>query len=130
MNNLPSIVHFEVPIDDLERAKKFYTELFGWKIEKAPGPIEFWMISITPDDENSNTTGEIGGHMMKRQDSQQRIGNYVGVASIEDYTSKIEKLGGKVLVPKMTIPGNGYLAVCMDTEGNTFSLWKADSSAK
>jgi uncharacterized protein len=127
---LPSIVHFEVPIDDLERAKKFYTELFDWKIEKATGPFEYWTISTTADDEDSNTIGGIGGRMMKRQDSQQRIGNYVGVASIEDYTSKVEKLGGKVLVPKMTIPGNGYVAVCMDTEGNTFSLWKADPSAK
>jgi predicted enzyme related to lactoylglutathione lyase len=90
---LPSIVHFEVPIDDLERAKKFYTELFDWKIEKATGPFEYWTISTTADDEDSNTIGGIGGRMMKRQDSQQRIGNYVGVASIEDYTYKVEKLG-------------------------------------
>jgi uncharacterized protein len=123
---LPTIVHFEIPTDDLERAKKFYTELFGWKMEKAPGPFEYWMISTT--DENGNKA--IGGGMVKRQDPQQRIGNYIGVQSIEEYTSKIEKLGGKILVPKMAVPDNGYMSVCMDTEGNTFSLWKADASAK
>lgn len=63
--------------------------------------------------------------MMKRQDPQQKINNYIGISSIEEYSSKTEKLGGKLLVPKMAIPGHGYMAVCMNTEGNTFSIWKA-----
>jgi predicted enzyme related to lactoylglutathione lyase len=44
---MPTIVHFEIPTDDLERAKRFYNELFGWKIEKYPGPMEYWMITTT-----------------------------------------------------------------------------------
>jgi predicted enzyme related to lactoylglutathione lyase len=34
---MPTIVHFEIPVDDVERSKKFYSELFGWKLEKFPG---------------------------------------------------------------------------------------------
>ena len=63
--------------------------------------------------------------MMKRQDPQQKINNYIGISSIEEYSSKTEKLGGKLLVPKMVVLGHGYMAVCMSTEGNTFSIWKA-----
>jgi predicted enzyme related to lactoylglutathione lyase len=39
VEEMPTIVHFEIPTDDLERAKRFYTELFGWKIEKYPTPV-------------------------------------------------------------------------------------------
>ncbi|MGC2669804.1 MAG: hypothetical protein WA220_11530 [Candidatus Nitrosopolaris sp.] len=49
---------------------------------------------------------------------------------MDEYTSKIEKLDRKILVPKMAVLGNGYMSVCMDTEGNTFSLLKDDVSAK
>ena len=41
-----NVVHFEIPADDVERAQKFYGELFGWKIEKftSPMPMDYWMI--------------------------------------------------------------------------------------
>ncbi len=44
---MPNIVHFEIPADDVERARKFYGELFGWKIEKftGPTPIDYWSIT-------------------------------------------------------------------------------------
>ena len=56
--------HLEIPVDDIERAKKFYTELFGWKVQKAEGPMEYWLIATT------NEKGEegVGGGMMRRQD--------------------------------------------------------------
>jgi uncharacterized protein len=41
---LSTIVHFEIPYDEAERARKFYTELFGWKVEKAHG-MEYWTIA-------------------------------------------------------------------------------------
>jgi len=49
-----SIAWFEIPADDVERAKKFYGDLFGWKIERFPGPQEYWHIDTgggddTPD---------------------------------------------------------------------------------
>jgi uncharacterized protein len=41
---MSSIVWFEIPADDVERAKAFYGALFGWKIEKFPGQMEYWHI--------------------------------------------------------------------------------------
>jgi len=119
---MPTIVHFEIPADDPERAKKFYTDLFGWKIEKTP-EMDYWMIT---------TSGEkaVDGGMMKRQEPKQPITNYIDVPSIDEYAAKVEKLGGKVVVPKAAVPNYGYFAVCLDTENNAFALWQSDKSAK
>jgi predicted enzyme related to lactoylglutathione lyase len=140
---MPTIVHFEIPADDVERAKKFYTDLFGWKIEKIPNtstdnnskltsaatgqPIEYWIITTTDDKGNK---ASIGGGMMKRQMSEHHITNYISVNSIAEYTSKVEALGGKVFAPKHTVSGMGYFALCSDTENNVFAIWESDESAK
>lgn len=133
---MPTIVHFEIPADDVERAKKFYSDLFGWKMEKWPGTdnkdssssnIEYWMISTT---DSKGNKASIGGGMMKRQDNHQRITNFIDVNSVDEYSSKIEKLGGKVVVSKMAVPGMGYFAVCHDTESNSFGIWESNESAK
>jgi len=44
-------------------------------------------------------------------------------------TSKVEKLGGKMVMPKTKIPGYGYLAICLDTENNAFGLWETEDSS-
>jgi predicted enzyme related to lactoylglutathione lyase len=137
---MPTIVHFEIPADDVERAKKFYSNLFGWKMEKWPGTdnkdnssssssnMEYWMISTT---DSKGNKASIGGGMMKRQDNHhQQITNFIDVNSVDEYLSKIEKLGGKVVVSKMAVPGMGYFAVCHDTENNSFGIWESDESAK
>ena len=127
---MPTIVHFELPTDDLERAKKFYTELFGWKMEKMDDPstgMEYWIINTTDDKDNKG----VSGGMMKRQNPQQQgVTNYIDVNSVEEYSAKIEKLGGKIIVPKMPIVGMGYFAVCLDTENNKFGIWETSSEAK
>jgi uncharacterized protein len=132
---MPTIVHFEIPANDVERSRKFYTDLFGWKIEKWPGTeggggssnMEYWMVTTT--DEKGNKAS-VGGGMMKRQDPQQQITNFIDVKSVDEYSSKIEKLGGKVVVSKMAVPEMGYFAVCHDTENNSFGIWESDESAK
>jgi len=125
---MPTVVHFEIPADDVERAQKFYGELFGWKIEKFTGPIpmDYWMIMT------GAKTGEMGldGGMMKRQDPDQRITIYIDVPSIDEYTGRVKKLGGQVCVPKTAVPGMGYFAVCLDQENNGFGLWEVNPQAK
>ena len=54
----------------------------------------------------------------------------MGVSSVDDYTAKIEAAGGTVVMPKMAIPGVGYAAACLDTEGNPFGLFQDDPSAQ
>jgi predicted enzyme related to lactoylglutathione lyase len=117
---MSAIVYFEIHFDDPERARKFYTELFGWKVEKVAG-TEYWMITTQ---EGTN------GGMMKRINTNQKITDYFGVLSILESSAKVEKLGGKILVPKMAVPKSGYFALCMDTEGNIFGLWEDDPRAK
>jgi predicted enzyme related to lactoylglutathione lyase len=128
--DMPTIVHFEIPSDDIERSKKFYSELFGWNIEKWPGlseGMEYWLISTVDDKGNKAVTGG----MMKRQSPQQQgITNYFDVKSVQEYSAKVEQLGGKVISPKMPVPGMGYFAVCMDTENNGFGIFEADQTAK
>jgi predicted enzyme related to lactoylglutathione lyase len=114
---LPTVVHFEIPSDDVERAKKFYNSLFGWKLEKMPGDMEYWMGS-------TNDEQTIGVGVMKRQQPQQTIANYIDVSSVDESAKKVEKLGGKVKVPKTEVPGMGWFVVCMDTENNMFGLWE------
>jgi predicted enzyme related to lactoylglutathione lyase len=80
---MPTIVHFEIPADDVGRAKKFYSDLFGWKMEKWPGAdgkdssssnIEYWIVSTT---DNKGNKASIGGGMMRRQDSHQQITDFI-----------------------------------------------------
>jgi predicted enzyme related to lactoylglutathione lyase len=136
---MPTIVHFEIAADDIERAKKFYNDLFGWKIEKWRGtddsqltsaatgqPIEYWMITTTDDKGNK----ALGGGMMKRQMLEHQVTNYIGVKSVDEYSSKVEKLGGRIVAPKHTVPGMGYFALCLDTEGNAFAIWESNESVK
>jgi predicted enzyme related to lactoylglutathione lyase len=121
-----TIVHFEIPSDNIERSKKFYHELFGWKIDKWSGSdstMEYWMITTTDDKGNE----ALRGGMMKRQNPQQGITNFIGVDSIDDYSSKVQQLGGKIVVPKTPVSGMGFFAVCLDTENNSFAIWESVS---
>ncbi len=120
-----SIVWFEIPADSVERARKFYGELFGWKIEKLPGPMDYWHIDTGGADETPD------GGMLKRQNpDHQGITNYVGVPSVDQFAAKVQKLGGKICLPKTAVPQMGYFAICQDTENNTFALWEPNGNAK
>ena len=89
---MPTIVHFEIPADDVERSRKFYSDLFGWKIEKWSGStgmdMEYWTITTTDDKGNK----AVGGGMMKRQGPQQPIIDYIDVKSVDEYSSKSSNL--------------------------------------
>ena len=123
---MPQVVHFEIPADDVERAKKFYGEIFGWKIEKYSGPffMDYWMIATAAEGEKA-----LEGGMMQRQHPQQAITIYIDVPSVDEYVAKVTNLGGQVVFPKMAVPGMGYLAVCLDPENNQFGLWEDNPNA-
>jgi len=55
--------------------------------------------------------------------------NYIDVRAVDEYSSKVERLEGKIVVPKMPVKGMGYFAVCLDTENNTFGIWETNSEA-
>jgi len=114
-----SLCWFEVPADDIARAKKFYGGLFGWTFAKIPTAIQdYWHIDTAGKDASPD------GGLMPRMYPGQGITNYVAVPSVNRAVAKVEKLGGSVCKTKTEVPGMGYLAVCEDTEGNTFALWE------
>jgi predicted enzyme related to lactoylglutathione lyase len=117
---MSGIVHFEIPADDIQRARAFYSKLFGWKIEGVQG-MDYSMIDVY---------GAPGGGMMKRMHPDQQIINYIGVPSVDEYSVKVEKLGGKIVVPKKAVPGMGYFVICIDTENNAFGIWEMAPNAK
>ena len=126
------IVHFEIHASDPARAATFYTEAFGWEIEKWDGPMEYWMIKTGPKDEMG-----IDGGMMRRQGDAPTDGAAVNsfpctlmVENLDESMEKVIELGGKEAVPKSAIPGMGWLGYCKDTEGNIFGMMQADTSAK
>ena len=118
-----TIIHFEIPADDVEKLRKFYSKLFGWKIEKTPGPMDYWMIQTVPIDEKGMPIRPgVNGGMMKRQNPDHKPVNYIAVESVDEYSKKIEALGGKVIVPKMEVLGIGWWAFAVDPEGNQFAI--------
>jgi len=122
---MPTIVHFDLPADDVERARTFYTGLFDWEFITPPGFSDYYLVETLDLDGKPS----LGGGLGKRGSPDQRIMNYIGVSSIEQYCEKVQRLGGQVIVPKMIVPKFGFIAVCIDTEGNQFGLWQDDPDA-
>ena len=120
---MPRVVHFEINADNPERAVEFYKKVFGWSIENWGGPVEYWLVTTGPEGEPG-----INGAIKRRSDDQTTC-NTISVPSLDDALQMIEKAGGKVLTPKMTIPGIGYNAYCRDSEGNVFGVMESDPSA-
>ena len=124
-NGTSSIVWFEIPADNVERARTFYGKLFGWKITEFAGAKRpYWHIDTGGDDDTPD------GGMMERQGPGHNITNYVGVPSVDRAAAKVEKLGGKICMEKTAVPEMGYFVVCKDTENNMFALWEQNEKAK
>lgn len=119
--DMGDIVYFELPADDMARARRFYKKLFDWKFEKVP-KWDYWMIKTGGKD-------AIYGGLTKREKTRKAVINYIDVESVEKCSVKIEKAGGKILVPKMPVKGWGYFAIFRDTENNILGLWEDDESA-
>ena len=125
-----TVVHFEIPASNPEKLSEFYKNLFGWKIEKmSMGDMDYWMIETragtSQDMEKARTTAGTNGGMMKKMDAGQRPVNYVMVESVDDFSKKIQNLGGKIIVPKTPIPNMGAFAVALDPEGNPVGIFES-----
>lgn len=118
-----TIVHFEIPAADVEKLRKFYAGVFGWKIEKHPGPMEYWMIQTVPtDDKGMLQRPGVNGGMLKKQNPEHKPVNYISVEDIDESVEKVKKLGGKIILPKQEVPTVGWIATAVDPEGNQIAL--------
>lgn len=121
-----TIVHFEIPADDVNKLKTFYEGVFGWKIFKTPMEgMEYWLIHTVPTDEKGMLQRPgVNGGLFPRQPQQSGVTqvNYITVENIDEYIKKVEAQGGKILMPKQQVPTVGWIAVAEDPEGNHFGL--------
>ena len=115
--------HFELPVDDPDRAEAFYRNVFGWTFQRYEGAPSYYGLA---------TTGEsnpgINGALFQR-DADAVLTLTMSVDSIEDAIATIKQNGGSVLQEKTPIPGMGWFATCEDTEHNRFGLYTNDTSA-
>jgi predicted enzyme related to lactoylglutathione lyase len=121
-----TVVHFEIPANDVEKLRKFYENVLGWKITKTPMPeVEYWNIFTVPTDEKGmlQRPGVNGGLYPRTPEmpAAPQV-NYISVENIDKYTDLVTKEGGKILVPKKQIPRVGWFAIVADPEGNAFGL--------
>jgi predicted enzyme related to lactoylglutathione lyase len=126
---MPRVVHFEIHAGDPERAINFYEKVFSWTLQKWEGPTPYWLVTTGPDDERG-----INGGLLPRRggiDGESVIAYVctVGVEGVDSSIVTVEANGGTVVVPKMPIPGMGWLVYCKDTEGNIFGMMQPDASA-
>ena len=118
-----TIVHFDIPAKDVEKLKKFYSELFNWKIYRVPGPIDYWLIETVPVNEQGMTVRPgVNGGMYKKDQPELKPVNYILVEDIDEYIQKIKHLGGTITQPKQEVPGVGWIALAIDPEGNPFAI--------
>lgn len=115
-----SIVHFEIPADDVARAKAFYERTFGWTIKPFPMPPGQEYFGVT-----TKKKGEVGidGGLMKRKMPGQPFTNYITVKSIDDVVQAIQANGGLIVLPKQEIgQGMGWISAFKDPENNIIGL--------
>ena len=118
-----TIVHFDIPANDLGKLKMFYSKLFNWKIFRAPGPIDYWMIETVPVDEQGMTIRPgVNGGMYKKEQPELKPVNYILIEDIDENILKIKSLGGSITRPKQEVPGVGWIALAVDPEGNAFGI--------
>ena len=119
------VVHFEIPADDLLRAKKFYGTVFGWKMNEMP-EMEYVMVGTTESNEDGmpREPGAINGGMLKRQDPVRNPVVTIDVESIDDTLASVEKNGGRVVRAKLAVGDMGFTAYFRDSEGNVIGLWQ------
>lgn len=123
---MDKVVHFEIPYDNKDRASRFYTETFGWKLIDIP-EMEYTMVHAAETDKNNMVSekGAINGGLFHREDSAKHSIIVIGVQSVDETIKKVIAAGGKVVTPKQPIPNGSYARVA-DSEGNVIGL--ADES--
>jgi len=125
------VTHFEIHVDDFQRAIHFYKTVVGWECTQWEGTQPYWLITTGKEEPGIN------GGMVKRMGPINASGGdsviaYVCTVDVENLDASLEKAqanGGTVALPKMEVPQVGWLAYCKDTEGNIFGMMQVTQPA-
>ena len=124
------VVHFEIPADDVERAKSFYGSVFDWDLNTMQmDEGEYTIATTTPVDESMMPTepGGINGGLMQRSDETPSPVITIDVDDIEQSLKDVEAAGGTTVTPRTPIPGMGAFGYFKDPEGNVMGLWETSA---
>lgn len=118
------VVHFEIPYDDGERARSFYSDVFGWQLQEVP-EMSYTLVETGPSgDQGPTEPGFIGGGMTQRGGTNTAPTIVIDVEDIDAALAKVEASGGKTLAPRLQVGEMGWAAYFADPEGNTVGLWQ------
>ena len=119
------VVHFEVPYDDADRARRFYSDVFGWSIRPVP-EFEYNFVQTGPvtDDGMPTGTGYLGGGMFQRQADVGRPIITIDVADMGEALETIAEHGGALVQGPDQVGDMGVAAYFTDCEGNLMGLWQ------
>ncbi|TWF75598.1 hypothetical protein FHX44_111482 [Pseudonocardia hierapolitana] len=121
-----SVVHFEIPADDVARAKEFYRSVFDWQMQDMP-EMDYTIVRTTEVDEATQmpaAPGAVNGGLMRRSQDTPAPVLTIDVESIDQALKQVEAAGGRVVRERTEIPGMGAYAYFTDPEGNTLGLWE------
>ena len=117
------VIHFEIPVDDPDRAARFYGDVFGWSVNKW-GPVDYWTM----------TTGDAPGPgaegaLTPRSEAPGGVLIYISVPDIDEAIGRVRAAGGEALTTSLPVPGMGWMARIRDPEGNVVGLFHEDPAA-
>lgn len=124
---MDKVAHFEIPVDDVNRAKEFYGAIFGWDLqdyEMGGGTYTILQTVAVDERQMPKEPGAINGGMMRRSAETPNPVITIQVDAIDDALKRIEAGGGSVVTPRTEIPNMGWFAYFKDSEGNTMGLWE------
>jgi uncharacterized protein len=122
------VVHFEFPGEDMERMKKFYSEVFGWKLQQlGPEMGNYVVVHAAETDENNmvKNPGQINGGFYKKVPEKDSPSVVIAVEDIHEGMEKVKAAGGTITDGPTDIPGVGIYSGFIDTEGNKISMLQA-----
>ncbi len=117
------VVHFEIPVDDLDRAKKFYN-IFDWQMTDGSVYVGIRTAEVDKTTYTPKEPGAINGGMILRDKFTKTPLVAINVPSVDEYIEKVLAAGGAVVRPKQNIENMGFYAYVEDTEGNLLGLWE------
>src|SRR5437016_4142545 len=127
---MPGVGHFEIHADNPERAIDFYTKVFGWTFQRWSGG-EYWQVMTGSPEERGIDGGLLRRHGPAPTEGQ-AVNAYVCtviVPNLDDYIGRVTANAGRIALPRMAVPGVGWLAYFKDTEGNIFGMMQRDPAA-
>jgi hypothetical protein len=125
---MDKVVHFEIPVDDLDRAKAFYGNVFGWGLQTMEQMDDYTIAMTTAVDQQTQVPtepGAINGGLMRRKADTPTPVVTVQVDSIDTALKQIDSEGGSTVQARTEIPGMGAFAYFKDSEGNVVGLWES-----